>query len=265
MAFGLRQPPPYRIFLSEANSYAHYRHLPHAPVDLCPSPLHTSSLSAHPHSLCEGPAQLPLRPPPVHMNSTPTSEPTFYATVDQKRVWLLLSGGIDSAACLSFYLSHGFTVECLHISFGQPSSDPELAAATRVADHYSVPLTLYRWSGPLPKITPGEIVGRNAFFLFASLLGIGDRSGLLAIGIHSGTQYFDCSPNFLHLMQAMTNGYCDGRIKLVAPFLEWSKQQIISFCQSHSVPIDLTYSCEKGTPEPCGSCLSCRDRIQLCA
>lgn len=35
------------------------------------------------------------------------------------RAWLLLSGGIDSAACLAFYLKQGFRVECFHINFGQ--------------------------------------------------------------------------------------------------------------------------------------------------
>lgn len=197
------------------------------------------------------------------MNDTSASKTTPAQRAESTHVWLLLSGGIDSAACLSFYLAQGFTVECLHISFGQPSLARERTAATLLACHYGVPLRLLRWSSQMASFTTGEIVGRNAFLLFASLMEIGDRSGVLAIGIHAGTDYYDCSTSFLHLMQTTINGYCAGRIRIAAPFIDWSKQHIYSFCDSTEVPIHLAYSCEKGTCAPCGLCLSCRDRKQI--
>ena len=178
------------------------------------------------------------------------------------RVWLLLSGGIDSTACLAFYLKEKFHVECFHISYGQPASGHERAAAERVARHFNVPLKILRWSSST-EFMAGEIVGRNAFFLVGALIEIGRNAGILATGIHAGTRYFDCSQAFLFLLQTMFDGYCDGRVRLAAPFIEWSKQQVFAFCESEGVPIDLTYSCEKGTDQPCGECLSCRDREAL--
>ncbi len=178
------------------------------------------------------------------------------------RAWLLLSGGIDSTACLAFYLKEGFHVECLHISFGQPASRHERIAAERVARHFDVPLKILRWSGSADFMA-GEIVGRNAFFLLGALVEIGENTGILAIGIHAGTPYFDCSRAFLSSMQAVFDGYCDGQVRLAAPFIDWSKQQVFAFCKSEGVPIDLTYSCEKGMDQPCGECLSCRDRRAL--
>ena len=179
--------------------------------------------------------------------------------VSSPRVWLLLSGGIDSAACLAFYLKQDFQVECFHISFGQPAFKQEQDAAERVAHHFNVPLTILRWSGETD-FTVGEIVGRNAFFFFGVLTEIGKNTGILATGIHSGTPYFDCSQVFLSSLQTLFDGYCDGRIRLAAPFIEWSKQQVFAFCESEKVPVSLTYSCEKGTLETCGECLSCKDR-----
>jgi len=176
--------------------------------------------------------------------------------------WILLSGGIDSTACLAFYLKQNCHVECFHISFGQPASRNERLAATRVARHYDVPLTVLRWSGSEP-FTAGEIVGRNAFFLFGALVEIRHRSGILATGIHAGTPYFDTTPNFLTSLQAVFDGYCDGRIRLAAPFIGWSKDEIYLYCKSESIPIDLTYSCEEGLDRPCGTCLSCEDRRLL--
>lgn len=179
--------------------------------------------------------------------------------IPRRRAWLLLSGGIDSAACLAFCLKKGLQVHCLHISFGQPASRQERTAAERVAGHYGVPLTPLRWIGA-SEFTVGEIVGRNAFFLLAALTEIGTDTGILAIGIHDGTPYYDCTPTFLSSMQVVFDGYCDGRVRLSAPFVDWSKAQVFAFCRAQKVPVELTYSCERGTVRHCGDCMSCRDR-----
>ena len=180
----------------------------------------------------------------------------------QSRAWLLLSGGIDSAACIAFYLKQGFHVKCFHVSYGQSASKHERVAAGRVARHFDVPLKILRWSGAAT-VNEGEIVGRNAFLLLGALIEIDGNSGILATGIHAGTSYFDCSQGFLSAMQDVVDGYCNGRVKLAAPFIRWSKQQIFAFCKSERVPIGLTYSCEKGTEQPCKVCLSCQDRRTL--
>lgn len=69
---------------------------------------------------------------------------------------------------------------------------------------------------------------------------------MIAIGIHEGPQYLDCSERFLKSIQAVVDGYADGRIRVAAPFLKWSKQIIWEFCKEVGVPVDSTYSCEKG-------------------
>ena len=189
------------------------------------------------------------------MNRKPTR-------VRPQRAWLLLSGGIDSAACLAFYLKQGFPVECLHVSFGQPGFSHERSAAKRIALHFSTPLEILRWSGSM-EFQEGEITGRNAFLLMAALTEIGENTGLLATGIHAETSYYDCSEDFLSAMQIVVDGYCDGRVKLATPFAKWTKQQVFAFCKSERVPIDLTYSCERGTEKPCRECLSCLDRRAL--
>ena len=179
-----------------------------------------------------------------------------------RRAWVLLSGGIDSVACLAFYLKGGFRVRCLHVNLGQPGSSLEQAAAEQVAQHYAAPITTLRWEGSVD-FTHAEILGRNALLLTGGLMEIGGRTGLLAIGIHSGTPYFDCTGEFLFSMQTIVDGYCDGRVKIVAPFLKWSKQQVIAFCKSERIPIALTYSCERGTWPPCRECTSCVDRSYI--
>jgi|SRR5208282_5692615 len=187
------------------------------------------------------------------------SKPTLFS---QCGCIILVSGGMDSAACIDFYQRQGFAVSGLHMTYGQPAAQHEATAATTIAHHYRIPLTFVQLVGGRPK-TDGEILGRNAFLLFSALTEIEAFSAILALGVHSGTPYYDCSSNFISAVQSIIDGQCDGRIRVVAPFLEWTKKEIWDYCIEHSVPIDLTYSCERGLDHPCGSCLSCRDMEAL--
>jgi 7-cyano-7-deazaguanine synthase len=87
--------------------------------------------------------------------------------------------------------------------------------------------------------------------------------GILALGIHSGTTYYDCSPAFMKAITELVAEQTDGTLTILAPFLEWSKKQIYDYFTSAKLPIDLTYSCEVGADEPCTVCNSCRDRSAL--
>ena len=180
------------------------------------------------------------------------------------RVRILLSGGMDSAACLAFYRKQQFSIRCFHVSFGQAAEAAELAAAERLADYYGTPLSVLRWAG-LPVSESGERIGRNAFLYLAVLLELGARTELLASGIHAGTTYYDCSRNFLSTLQVLFDGYCDGSVRAAAPFIEWTKGEVFAFCNSARVPLNLTYSCENGTIPSCGSCSSCQERKALYA
>lgn len=171
---------------------------------------------------------------------------------------LLLSGGLDSAACVDFYLQQGASVSGLHVSFGQPAADRERLAAARIASYYHISLKRIIITGACPK-PPGQILGRNAMLIFLALGEIDEHTSTIALGIHRQSPYYDCSPIFLTTSQAIVDGQCDGRISIAAPFMEWSKIQIWRYSIERQVPVDLTYSCEKGTEPPCGVCLSCRD------
>lgn len=179
-------------------------------------------------------------------------------------VKVLVSGGIDSAALLAFYRRQRFNVQALFVDFGQPAAKQESLAARAVCKHYGVPLTITTVKSGAA-FSPGEIPGRNAFLVFAAVLVCGGQPGMIAIGIHEGSPYYDCSEGFLTSIQTVVDGYAAGRIKVTAPFLKWGKRIIWEFCKKVGVPVDSTYSCEKGGVRPCGRCISCKDREALSA
>ena len=102
-------------------------------------------------------------------------------------------------------------------------------------------------------------MGRNSLLLNVALIVFPFKTGLISLGIHSGTNYSDCTEKFIVEMQDIFNIYTNGRIQIDAPFLKWNKNQIWEFLKSQNVPLHFTYSCELGEKQPCGKCKSCND------
>ena len=178
-------------------------------------------------------------------------------------VIILTSGGLDSTACIHYYQSMGYHVQNLHFSYGQMAERMEAEAAKSVSAFYDVPLETIPIKLTSDVLEDGEIVGRNAFFIFSILMIKKGFQGVIALGIHKGAPYYDCSEQFVTRMNGLLEEYSKGTIVLDATFLKWDKKMILVYCRENNIPIYLTYSCERGGEEPCGMCLSCRDRMVL--
>jgi len=178
------------------------------------------------------------------------------------KVLVLLSGGIDSTACVYYYYTNKFNVSALFVDYGQAAVKPELRAAGRICKHYNIKLKKITLSGG-NKWGKGLIIGRNAFLLFTALMNFKYESGLISIGIHSGTTYWDCSKNFAESIQKLFMAYSNNCISIDVPLLEWSKRDIWDYCIKEKIPLNFTYSCELGLKQPCGKCLSCKDLEKL--
>ena len=84
----------------------------------------------------------------------------------------------------------------------------------------------------------------------------------VAFGAHSGeyTPHPDCQPAFAAAINVATL-VCDSNpIEVLAPFVRWSKGDIVVRGIELSVPFDMTWSCYEGSEAPCGKCSTCLDR-----
>jgi 7-cyano-7-deazaguanine synthase len=176
------------------------------------------------------------------------------------RALVLLSGGIDSAAALALALSEGFAAGTLFVDYGQAAAEAERSASRAIANHFAIAWREVTVAGH--EFTSGEIRGRNAFLLHSALLVLEWRAALVFIGIHAGTGYRDCDPPFVELIQQSFDYHSGGTVRIVAPFLGWSKLEIYDYAVSIGLPLNLTHSCEAGSL-PCGACRSCLDRMLL--
>lgn len=194
--------------------------------------------------------------------------------------------------------AEGREVHALSIDYGQRhrlelDRAAEIAALLRLASHTVLSADLRAVGGSaltdaiaVPKAEdPGECVepdipstyvpARNTIFL-ALALGFAEARGIchIAIGVNAldYSGYPDCRPDFIAAFEKMANlatkvGVEGGVVRVLAPLLSMSKQEILEKAAELNVPVERALSCydpaDDGTP--CGLCDSCRLRIQAAA
>ncbi|HCY76734.1 MAG TPA: tRNA methyl transferase-like protein [Ignavibacteriales bacterium] len=178
-------------------------------------------------------------------------------------VLVLSSGGIDSTATIKFYLNLKYKVESLFIDFGQIANKKEFSASKKIAQYYNIKFEKVKIVLPNKKFGSGLINGRNLFLLSIALINFKYTYGIIALGIHSRTNYYDCSKDFFNKSNTIIKDYTANTMYLGSPFLNFNKLEVFQFCKENRVPLDMTYSCELGLKQPCGQCLSCRDLERL--
>jgi 7-cyano-7-deazaguanine synthase len=173
---------------------------------------------------------------------------------------VLMSGGVDSYACAHFLKKSGLKPFALFVNYGQAALKRERAAVKKIAADLKVKqseisLDLNRPFGE------GEVPGRNGLFAMAAIAASPKGTSLIAMGIHAGTTYYDCSELFVERMDHFISEYTQGAIRFAAPFATWSKSQVFDYFYGAGLDISLPYSCERGGT-PCGKCTSCLDRAR---
>ncbi len=189
-------------------------------------------------------------------------EPRQAANPNNTAVTICCSGGLDSTCLIHYYSSSSFKIQGIHFDYGQPACKAEHRAVRRIAKHYGIAIHT-RYLRPVINSSPrGEFYGRNLSLILSALSQFKQVQGLISIGIHASSLYYDCSPAFVQQVQAILDGYFRGAIVLDAPFLHFAKDDIVDYARTHQVPIEMTYSCEQHSDYPCGKCPSCKERAR---
>ncbi len=199
---------------------------------------------------------------------------------------VLLSGGLDSATLL-YYVRRKYPNPLAMVFLYGQRHKRELDSAMAVARRAGVKVKKVRVPFPevgsallqvdlkLPsrltnKIPITYVPARNIIFLslalaYAEAYGI-DR---IFIGVNAidYSGYPDCRPEFIRafnrVIKVGTKAGVEGRpVKVMAPFVNLTKADIIRIGTSLGVPYELTWSCYAGGERPCGRCDSCRLRAK---
>ena len=181
---------------------------------------------------------------------------------EKNDVLVLFSGGMDSTACIFYYQNLGYKVHGLFVNYGQKAEKQERKSIINLSSYLSIGTTIID-SVTNPVIKNGVIQGRNYFLLSQALLTLPFSTGIVSLGIHSGTSFPDCSKEFILQNQVIFDIYTNGNIIIDCPFVEIQKNEIFKYFKKTKIPIEYTYSCESGGEIPCGICSTCKDLNKL--
>jgi 7-cyano-7-deazaguanine synthase len=196
---------------------------------------------------------------------------------------LLMSGGLDSTTALFDLRTAGHEVRGLGIDYGQRHFR-ELEAARKIAQDFNISFEIADLS-PLKKFLGGSsqtsdlavpeghytqdsmkltvVPNRNMIMLSIAIgYAISLKFDAVAYAAHAGdhTIYPDCRPEFVEAVKK-TAELCDWHhIKIITPFLNSSKSEIVKRGAELGVPFQWTWSCYKGESLHCGKCGTCVER-----
>ena len=208
---------------------------------------------------------------------------------------VLFSGGLDSSVCLGLAVKEYGASEVLALSiyYGQKHKK-EMEASEKVAAYYGVKritldlgeifkdsnCTLLEgaseeiphedYADQLLK-TNGAPVNtyvpyRNGLFLSsAASIALSHGCEVIYYGAHAddaaGNAYPDTSVAFNNAIADAIYIGSGNALKIVAPFIDKTKDQVVAMGTEIGVPYALTWSCYEGHEKACGVCGTCRDRL----
>lgn len=210
------------------------------------------------------------------------------------KAMVLFSGGVDSTTALALAVEKYGAEEVLALSifYGQKHKK-ELKAAQKVVAYYGVAwkqldlTTIFADSNcsllagsteEIPKESYAEqlektngnpvstyVPFRNGLFLAsAASIALSNGCEVIYYGPHAddaaGNAYPDCSTVFNTAMQTAVYEGSGQKLRIEAPFVTWTKKDIVKKGLELGVPYELTWSCYEGGEKPCGVCGTCRDR-----
>jgi 7-cyano-7-deazaguanine synthase len=203
---------------------------------------------------------------------------------------VVLSGGLDSTVCMSLAEAEGALL-ALTFDYGQRHRT-ELQRAEAVARHYQaeqlvVRLDASRWGGsaltdtgidvpdhdarPVDGSIPVTYVpARNLIFL-AVAMGVAEArdAGAVYLGVNAldYSGYPDCRPEFVASFEhtaalALKRGIEGYPVEIRTPLIDLTKAEIVKLGLAHRAPLELSWSCYRPGPEPCGRCDACALRAK---
>ncbi|AQS41642.1 MAG: 7-cyano-7-deazaguanine synthase [Candidatus Tokpelaia hoelldobleri] len=199
------------------------------------------------------------------------------------KVHVICSGGLDSVS-LAWRLAHDRQLAgIISFDYGQRHKK-ELDYAARCAETLNVPFHCINISSIGAELKGSALTddidvpeghyeaetmkltvvpNRNAIFLTIAFgIAAANKADAVAIAVHGGDHYIypDCRPDFLAAFAAMENLALEGTVKLLAPYAEKTKADIVMDGAAAGTPFAQTWSCYKGGAHHCGRCSTCIER-----
>lgn len=201
---------------------------------------------------------------------------------------VLLSGGLDSAVSLAWAKRNRYPILCLTFLYGQKAAHKEKEAATLLADHFQIDISVVEITF-LKEITKTALVNDNLEVPNVSELEdekegrerakkvwVPNRNGIFlniaaayaesleAYNVIAGFNkeealtFPDNSPEFIQAVNGSLEFSTLNKVKILSPTQTLNKEEIVTLGHKLDLPFDYIWSCYLGEEKMCGECESCQ-------
>lgn len=213
------------------------------------------------------------------MHPTATSSP---------KVVIIYSGGMDSYTVLHQAIKQGFDVHAVSFNYGQRhskeleyakkvtqkygiehkivdiSSINQLIGGSSLTDDIDVPEGGYEEDSMKQTLVPN----RNMILLSLAVgYAVSINAEAVYFGAHSGDHaiYPDCRTEFVEAMNSVCKIANYEPIEVRAPYLKYSKIDILREGLAMQLDYGDTWTCYNGREKACGKCGACQERLEAFA
>ena len=203
-------------------------------------------------------------------------------------VVVIYSGGMDSFTLLHQAVEQGGRVHALSFDYGQRHNRElectrsvcnEMGIAHQVVDIRSIQ-SLLRGSALTDEVDVPEghyeessmkatVVPNRNMVLLSLAIGQAVSVGADAVwyGAHGGDHaiYPDCRPEFIARMDAVAQVANYQPVRVKAPYMGWSKGDILARGLAMGLDYSRTWTCYNGRDKACGRCGACVERLEAFA
>lgn len=190
------------------------------------------------------------------------------------RIVVLSSGGIDSSVMMQLLKKRNCRLFPLFINYGQLAASAEWKACKRICEYLHLEPDRMDVSD-FGRMIPSGLTNRDldieleAFLPTRNLLlltlgaayGYVKSAYVIAIGLLSTSIFPDQTQEFIKDAQGTISKALGVDISILSPLISLNKFDTIMLARKYGLPLEYVYSCHSGTSQPCGHCISCRERI----
>lgn len=194
---------------------------------------------------------------------------------------ILLSGGLDSLVSLGLGMEKYGISLALTFDYGQKALEQEISTSKNICDYYKIEHKIIKLDW-LKNVTHTALVedkelpegidnpedsaksvwvpNRNGLFLnIAGSFADGNDYDYIIIGANKeeGQTFPDNTQEFIDRVNAEFEFSTQKHPKVVAPLINYDKNDIVKQAIEHNIPLEFVRSCYSNGKKHCGKCESC--------
>lgn len=204
-----------------------------------------------------------------------------------KKAVSVFSGGLDCTVATTVF-DNDYEILAITFNYGQKAATQEINVSKKICEkmgwnHEVIDLpwlsdisnSSLNTDEDVPEVSESDlndldkssetasnvwVPARNTVFTSIALSyaeSIGAQIIIVGWNNEEGATFPDNSKNFLKEFNELIKVGSPNNIKIEAPCIDLTKEELVEFGVKIGAPMKLSYSCYKGEEEPCGVCESC--------